>query len=246
MAKKAQDTTDTRLKELQEALQAAQEALKAHTERQAALQAELEGKESELRTLDVELNARVEELLRNIPPGESSRLLSELEQFRQSGRADLNQQVMALQLALKLEAGQVRKAEVEVKKAAALIEQEHFDQKAKELHAELLDFSERFKALNGKRLRLFELAHTAGFKDFINRFQRLGLKFPLSYGVLCDSHLATRNASTMNVHQVAEQLESIGHAYNERPLQLPGQPHGSDRIPMHRDYFLNKDFLTSN
>ena len=244
MARKSTDSALDHLKELQAQQSAAEESLRGHREREEALRKELDTKESELRMLDVELSERIETLIANIPPGDSSRLLGELEQFKQSGRADLNQAVTALGVALRAEAAQVRKAEAEVKKAAALIEQEHFDQAARDLHGELSDFVEKFKVLNGKRLRLFELARTCGFKDFVPRFQRLGLRYGISYGVLCDSHLATRNPDTMNVFQIAEQLESIGRAYDQKPVQLPGQPHGSDRIPMERDYFFNKEFVT--
>ena len=163
----------------------AQEALESHKDREGMVRAELEAKESKLRELDVELSERVEGLLRNIPPGDSSRLIGELEQFRQSGRFELTEAITVLQTALKAEAREVSRAESQLREAGRLIQQEVDDRTAREVHALGLDFIERFKLVNGLRLRLFDEVQRAGISDWPERFQRLGLKWALALAFCC-------------------------------------------------------------
>jgi phage-related tail protein len=203
MAKKAANDTQDRLRELEAQQQAAEEAFSAHRERLEALQDELEKAKSALRMKDLELDKKVEELLDSLPPtGSSEKLVTELQKFKQAGRSELNERVIAFEAAIKLESGHFRKAEAQIPTITRQIEQEHFDQVAREIHSELADFNERFKALNGLRLRLFELVKSCGFKDAPERFKRLGLRFPMSFGILVSEHIATRSPDTLAVDPV--------------------------------------------
>jgi hypothetical protein len=239
MARKTIETTGDRLKELETQRGVAQEALESHQEREGMVRAELEAKEANLRELDVELSERVEALLKNIPPGDSARLIGELEQFRQSGRFELTEGITVLQTALKAEAREVWKAEGQLKEIGRLIQQEVDDRTAREVHACALEFVERFKVCNGARMRLFDMTLQAPFSDWPERFQRLGLKWPTSLGVLLQSHISKRNPDGLDVAEIARRLESISQAYGEKPLQLPGSKGMQNPPPMERNWYHN-------
>lgn len=240
MAKKQVDASETTLKALEKQLESAQDGLKTHQEREAMLRGELEAKESALRALDVELSERVEEMLKSIPATDSAQLVAGLEGFRQSGRQELSEKVLVLQTALNAERQQVARVEAEIRQVDKLIQQEVDDQAAREVHSIGLDLIERIKIANGARFRLNDAVKAVPhIRDWPDRFQRLGLKWPLSLGVLLQSHIQRANIDSLDLSRIAQLLTDIGHAYGEKPLSLPGQPNAA-LSTRRENYFENK------